>query len=171
MEITHNQDGTISYEADGMRFCIDPDERLSEHFRLRELLYSYYAQQRGIVNLPRRPEIIPALRLLCREVLEPLRQALGRPVLISSGYRTPCVNFCVGGAKNSQHVRGEAADLHCRTEEQARTYYNYIRAHLPFDQLLLEHNGRSGAWWVHVSYTQRRANRKEAREFKVKSEK
>ena len=150
-----------------MRFRINPDEQLSEHFRLRELLYSHYAEQRGIINLPRTPEIIPALRKLCREVLEPLRQAMGKPVLISSGYRTPCVNYCVGGVKNSQHVRGEAADLHCRTEQQARAYYNYIRVHLNYDQLLLEHSRKRGSWWVHVSYTTRRENRREAREMNV----
>ena len=167
MEITHNQDGSVSYEADGRQFTVFVDEQLSEHFTLREMLRSWYAEQRGIINLPRSAEVVPALRELCQKVLEPLRQAMGEPVRLSSAYRTPCLNACIGGAKNSQHMRGEAVDLWCNSETVARTYYNYIRAHLPFDQLLLEHRQRNDAWWVHVSYTSRRALRKEARMLRV----
>lgn len=163
MEITHFEDGTVGYEADGLQFRIFVDEPLSEHFKLREMLYSSYAQERGIINLPRNHEVIPALRCLCQKVLEPLRQAMGKPVLISSGYRTECLNYCVGGSRNSQHLLGEAADIYCRTETQARTYYKYIVDHLDYDQVLLEHRRSSGAWWVHVSYTTRRANRRMAR--------
>ena len=162
MEITHNPDGTLSYEAEGMRFCINPDEQLSKNFTLREMLRSNYAERLGIINLPRTPEIVPALRSLCCEVLQPLREAMGTRILLSSGYRTPCVNACVGGARNSQHTKGEAADIYCRTEALAHTYYNYIKSHLHYDQLILEHNVKAQVWWVHVSYTTRRALRNQA---------
>jgi hypothetical protein len=167
MEITHNQDGSVSYEADGLQLTVFPDRQLTEHFTLRELLRSNYAEQRGIVNLPRTAEVVPALKALCVNVLEPLRQAMGQPVRLTSAYRTPCLNACIGGARNSQHMRGEAADLWCPTESTARTYYNYIREHLSFDQLLLEHRQSNNAWWVHVSYTNRRKLRQESRELLV----
>jgi hypothetical protein len=162
MEITHYSDGTIGYEYDGCQFRFNPDQQLSEHFTLREMLRSRYAEERGILNVPQQEGIIEALRMLCQQVLEPLRKALERPVLISSGYRTECLNYCVGGVKNSQHVKGEAADIYCQNQADARTIYNYIEAHLPYDQLILEHRRQWGTWWVHVSYTTRKALRKQA---------
>ena len=162
MDITHFSDGTIGYEADGRRFRINPDEKLSEHFTLREMLRSYYAETHEIINLPREPEALPALRTLCQKVLEPLRQLLGRAVLVSSGYRTECLNYCVGGSKNSQHRRGEAADIYCGDKREAQEVYNTIMEHFTFDQLILEHRERNNAWWVHVSYTERHQNRGQA---------
>lgn len=159
MEITHNADGSIEYELDGRLLRIYPDEHFTEHFTLREMLRSNYAEQRGILNLPREEANVNALRRLCERVLEPLRQQLGRKVVISSGYRTPCLNFCVGGAKNSQHTLGEAADIYCVSEKDAREVFDIIKQSLPYDQLILENHKKSDVWWVHVSYTERRDNR------------
>lgn len=138
---------------------IDYDERLAPHFTLREMCYSQTCANLGIINRIDEPEvIIERLRLLCQNVLEPLREACGK-VIVVSGYRSECVNYVVGGVSKSQHLQGEAADLFTPTEERAREYFNYIKDHLVFDQLILERNTRRGTFWVHVSYTERKPNR------------
>lgn len=142
-------------------------QQLTEHFSLREMLYSRYAAQRGMLNPIDDPAVIDNLRLLCEKVLEPLRLAVSEPIYINSGYRSECLNYCVGGAKNSQHRRGEAVDIYCRDEQTARFYYDFMRLHLPFDQLLLEHYVKGNVWWVHVSYTTRHPLRRDARMMQV----
>jgi hypothetical protein len=83
---------------------------LSEHFELAEFLVSETAARRGIGNEPT-PEVIENLRRLCQSVLEPLRVHLKRPVVITSGYRSPALNRAVGGSPTSHHMQGRAADL------------------------------------------------------------
>ena len=84
--------------------------QLSEHFELAEFLVSETAARRGITNEPT-PEIIDNLRRLCQLVLEPLRVKLARPVVITSGYRSPALNRAIGGSPTSHHMQGRAADL------------------------------------------------------------
>jgi hypothetical protein len=83
---------------------------LSEHFDLAEFLVSETAARRGIANEPS-PEVIANLRRLCQSVLEPLRAHLERPVIITSGYRSPALNRAVGGSPTSHHMQGRAADI------------------------------------------------------------
>ena len=71
--------------------------KLSEHFELVEFLVSETAARQGIANEPT-PEVIDNLRRLCESVLEPLRVKIGRPVVITSGYRSPALNRAVGGS-------------------------------------------------------------------------
>ena len=118
--------------------------RLSNHFYLHEFTKSATAERYGLENRPS-DEVIHNLRLLCQYVLEPLREQLCCPILITSGYRQPYVNQLVGGVRNSQHMRGEAADIVVPTPLRAQAYM-YIRDCLPFDQLIMERN------WIHVSY-------------------
>ncbi len=84
--------------------------KLSEHFELAEFLVSETAARRGIANEPT-PEVIENLRRLCQLVLQPLRIKLGRPVVITSGYRSPALNRAVGGSPTSHHMQGRAADI------------------------------------------------------------
>jgi zinc D-Ala-D-Ala carboxypeptidase len=84
--------------------------KLSEHFELAEFLVSETAARRGIDNEPT-PEVIENLRRLCQLVLQPLRVKLDRPVIITSGYRSPALNRAVGGSMTSHHMQGRAADL------------------------------------------------------------
>ena len=84
--------------------------KLSEHFDLDEFTRSATADRLHIDNtIPE--ELIPNLKNLCVQVLEPLREHFGTPVVISSGYRCPALNQAVGGVPNSQHLTGEAADI------------------------------------------------------------
>jgi len=128
--------------------------QLSPHFSLEELCKSQTATRRGLDNTPP-PEAVDSLRALCANVLEPLRALLGKPIHVSSGYRSPEVNKAVGGSKNSQHLRGEAVDFTVPglTTQQV---FDVIRASdLPFDQLIQE------GTWIHVSHAHARKQRQE----------
>lgn len=124
--------------------------KLTDHFDLDEFVVSQTAERLGIDNMPP-GEVVTNLRELCENVLEPLRVALG-PVLISSGYRCLALNTAIGGSPNSQHTRGEAADLSVRGRTLAEVY-NWLRTNTPFDQLIREFPPRG---WVHVSYVRER---------------
>ena len=86
--------------------------QLSPHFSLLELTESATARQRDIANIPP-PEAVENLKRLCKGTLEPLRKALGLPVIITSGYRCKELNNIVNrSSKTSQHMLGQAADLY-----------------------------------------------------------
>ncbi len=145
----------------------DENEFLTPHFTVREMMFSHTCMRLGMINRLDEPEvIIPRLRTLCQQVLEPLRKQFG-PITVLSGFRSDCLNYVVGGVENSQHCLGEAADLYTPTKEVARSYFDYIRDNLVFDQLLLEHRKKTGSFWIHVSYTERRKNRMMVREMEV----
>ena len=121
------------------------------HFTIEELYASETAKRLGIDNKPSVQKMIN-LVYLAANVLEPLRVAMGEPVKINSGYRCEKLNKAVGGVYNSQHLKGQAADI-CIDGDmtKGRRWFNYIRDHLPFDQLIWEHD-KSGTYWIHVSF-------------------
>lgn len=135
--------------------------QLSEHFSLEEFTRSSTATARGIDNSlndsnPEHSRIIVNLRNLCREVLEPLRRHLDHPVIISSGYRCPKLNKAVGGVRNSQHMTGEAADIHIPNLTEGREWMAWIIDNLGFDQCIMEHRKNkdgSATHWIHVSFS------------------
>ena len=92
------------------------------------------------------------------EVLQPLRDFLGKPVVISSGYRCAELNKAVGGVRNSQHMKGEAADIHVENTEHLLKIMHFIMDETDFDQVIWERN-RAGTQWVHVSYKREGVNR------------
>lgn len=124
--------------------------RLSENFTLNEFLRSSTATARGIKNEPTQ-KVIDNLTALCKYVLQPLRNHYGKALTISSGYRCKALNTAVGGSKTSQHMTGEAADIHLPNMEDGRKLFEFIRLCLPFDQLIWEHDKR-GVYWIHVSF-------------------
>ena len=125
--------------------------RISKNFTLEELRDSATAKKLGIVNAPGVDEVCN-LCALVHHVLQPLRDAMGEPIKIGSGYRCPQLNRAVGGVGNSQHLTGQAADLCIDGDiQKGRKWFNYIKNHLPFDQLIWEHNSK-GTYWVHVSF-------------------
>ena len=122
------------------------------HFTLEELYRSETAKKLGIDNKPSTQQTIN-LVYLAAFVLEPLRVAMKEPIKISSGFRCQALNKAVGGVYNSQHLKGQAADLCIDGDiKKGRKWFNYIRDHLPFDQLIWEKNPKTGNCWVHVSY-------------------
>ena len=136
--------------------------RLTRNFTYEELCHSNVAERRGINNRPRTKEeekrVIENLKALCMEVLQPLRDFLGKPVVISSGYRCAELNKAVGGVRNSQHMKGEAADIHVENTEHLLKIMHFIMDETDFDQVIWERN-RAGTQWVHVSYKREGVNR------------
>ena len=124
------------------------DRKLSEHFALSEFERSDKARALKIDNrVPVR--YVSSLETLCREVLEPLRQHVGKPIRISSGYRCPALNKAVGGVTTSQHLTGEAADIHLDSIEEGREWFKWLMDNTNVDQLIWERSGSTR--WIHVS--------------------
>lgn len=118
---------------------------LSPHFTLAELTFSQAALRRGIDNTPSVPDI-DNLRRLCVTVLEPLRDLLGVPLHVDSGYRSAILNTLVGGATNSAHMEGRAVDIVPKGMSIHEAFSKIHAAELPTDQTITECNA-----WIHVS--------------------
>lgn len=119
--------------------------KISKNFSLEEFSRSDTAQRLKIDNAPASEQIIN-LCALVHHVLQPLRDHYGQPVKISSGYRCQALNKAVGGVTNSQHMRGQAADI--KIQGVTPTHIaDYIANHLPYDQVILYPT------FVHVSYS------------------
>ena len=134
--------------------------RISKNFTLDELLASATAKQQHIINAPGIEEVCN-LCALVHHVLQPLRDAMGEAIKIGSGYRCPQLNKAVGGVSTSQHVKGEAADLYIDGDmKKGKRWFEWIKSHCDFDQLIWEHNAK-GTYWVHVSYRADGKNRQQ----------
>lgn len=105
-----------------------------------------------IDNTPGTDEIA-AMKLLCKKVLEPVRENYGKPVMISSGYRSEELNRALMGSRSSQHIRGQAADFEIPGLSNL-TICRWMERRLNYDQLILEFYtpGDPASGWVHVSY-------------------
>lgn len=127
--------------------------RLSPHFHLAELTVSQTAARRGLDNTPDAAMIEQLKRTAAR--MEHVRAILGnRPILISSGYRSPAVNKACGGSRTSAHMTGHAVDFTCpgfgRPYEVAKTLSLELT---DFDQLIQEFGQ-----WVHIGFGPGRRN-------------
>ena len=132
--------------------------KLTKNFSLEEMYRSDTARRLGIDNKPQTEEVVENLRALCLEVLQPLRDHLGKPVVVSSGYRCKDLNRKVGGVENSQHLKGEAADIKVSGREELIDVMRYIMDETDFDQLIREKSGSTE--WVHVSHKRNGNNRR-----------
>ena len=132
--------------------------KLTKNFSLEEMYRSDTAQRCDIDNKPQTEEVVENLRALCTEVLQPLRDHLWKPVVVSSGYRCKDLNKKVGGVENSQHLKGEAADIKVRDREELIDVMRYIMDETDFDQLIREKSGSTE--WVHVSHKRNGNNRR-----------
>ena len=132
--------------------------QLSNNFRLSEFTRSDTAKRLGIVNECPSVEQVLNLAYLCHMVLQPLRDRFG-PIRITSGYRCPELNRAVGGESNSQHMRGEAADIHLPSVERGKEYLTFLKTLPVFDQLIWEES--KGTCWIHVSAKRLAGNRRE----------
>ena len=121
-----------------------------KYFTIEELTASPTAKRLGISNKPT-AEITASLERLVANVLDPLREAWGAPIVVTSGYRSVRLNKAVGGAKTSQHCYGQAADIRTlsdKPEDNKRLRDLFVKLNLPFDQLIDEY----GCDWIHVSH-------------------
>lgn len=122
------------------------DMQLSKNFSLEELTVSQEASRSGLRNAPNHDQTL-ALVALCTNVLQPLRDRIRRPIVVTSGFRSPTINRRIGGASASQHCKGQAADFIVPGLELRNVMQLIQNMELPFDQLLLEYNR-----WIHCSY-------------------
>ena len=119
-----------------------------KYFTIEELTRSTTARLRGIDNTPSQ-QVINNLIALVDNVLDPLREAWGKPLHVNSGYRCRALNKAVGGVPASQHMRGEAADITAGSKDANRELYSLLkRLNLPVDQAINEKDFS----WIHVSY-------------------
>jgi hypothetical protein len=134
--------------------------KLTQHFSLEEMTKSQTGSRKNIDNTPGQKEI-ENLKLLCENVLEKIRIHFGRPLNVNSGYRGLALNKAIGGAKNSQHMTGQAADIEIAGMDN-KILFCWIKDNLEFDQLILEYykEGVSDSGWVHVSWNSH-GNRKQ----------
>lgn len=135
--------------------------KISKNFTLEELTASATAKAKGISNNPGQTDIVNLCGLV-HNILQPLRNWWGKEVKIGSGYRSLALNRAVGGVSNSQHMKGEAADLCIDGDiQKGKSWFQFIKQHCEFDQLIWEKNPKTGAYWVHVSYRCDGKNRKQ----------
>ena len=118
--------------------------RLSKNFTLEEMVATSH---KGLQDTPTLA-VIQNLQRLCVLVLQPLRDAIGRPVYINSGYRSKRLNARVGGVPNSRHLQGKAADIHCDNLDYAKVIFDILRQNSNVDKAIIEQKGHS--CWVHV---------------------
>ena len=118
-----------------------------KHFSFQEFERSETAYRHGIDNTAPE-EARRNIAVLVDRVLDPLREAFGKPLTVTSGYRCPELNKIVGGAKTSHHLRGMAADISTGNRvENRRLFQLVLDLKLPFTQLIDEKNFA----WVHIS--------------------
>jgi hypothetical protein len=140
---------------------------LSLDFKLWEFIKSVTADQKGIKNLPNETEVAH-LRLLCVKVLQPARKALG-PLKISSGFRSEELNKVVGGAENSDHRLGYAADIIPYNVGTRKLAEWVVKNCSQFDQVILEFGTLKNPSWIHLSIAPR--NRKQVLRATYKKDK
>lgn len=128
-----------------------------QYFTIAELCRSATAAAHGIDNTPT-PEIRAKLEALVVNCLDPIRRIYGKPIIVSSGYRSPALNDLLikqgsGAVKGSQHTLGEAADIVPASGGSLRGIFDAAMRHGNFDQLIVEDKTRyGGGKWIHISY-------------------
>lgn len=131
-----------------------------KYFTIAELTKSETAERKGISNIPL-SEHKANLTTLVNKVIDPLREAYGKPIVVTSGYRSPMLNKAVGGVSTSQHCKGEAADIVPKDRKDMRKLFDLAKALPDFDQLINEKPDKNGVpTWIHISYSSNR-NRKQ----------
>ena len=111
---------------------------------VNEMLHSQTAEKLNIKNVPNDPIVIENLEYTI-EQLDELRRLYEHPIIITSGYRCPALNKTVGGKPNSQHVKGQAADIKWNPE-----LLQFIIDKFHYDQLIEETSKRTK--WIHISF-------------------
>jgi zinc D-Ala-D-Ala carboxypeptidase len=135
--------------------------QLSKNLSLAEVIRSETAKRKGISNMPTEAHIVN-LKLVAEKIFQPIREHFGKPIHVSSGYRSKALNDAIGGSLSSQHCSGEALDLDMDgTDITNAQVFNFIKDNLDFDQLIWEFGTDGNPDWVHVSYESSGKQRKQ----------
>jgi len=122
-------------------------KQISENFTFEEMCHSNTAKARNIENTPDASQA-ENLRKLVVRLLQPLRDIFGLPMIVNSGFRSNETNKTVGGVANSQHTKGQAADI--SVKEPRKLLSELLKSGLAFDQAILYDDGRNR--FLHISY-------------------
>ena len=131
-------------------------KNISKYITYLEATTSQTATRKGIVNIPGDKELIN-MQLVGIRVFDVVREHFKSPLRVSSFYRSLLLNNSIGGARTSQHVKGQAIDIQGTGDITNKMIFDYIKDNLDFDQLINEYNYS----WVHVSYVSKEKNRKQ----------
>jgi zinc D-Ala-D-Ala carboxypeptidase len=135
-------------------------KNISKYITYLEATTSQTATRKGIVNIPGEKELIN-MQLVGIRVFDVVREYFDIPLRVSSFYRSLLLNNSVGGAKTSQHVKGQAIDIQATGDISNKMIFEYIKDNLDFDQLIWEFGTDKNPAWVHVSYVSKEKNRKQ----------
>ena len=148
------------------------------YFNMMEFFDSPKALELRIANMAstwmEQREVEQNLETLVRKVLDPLRMDMGYPIQVNSVYRCPALNAAIEGAKNSQHMKGMAADITLIPTEKCiwnskqlnQQAFEYIRDNFVFDQLIIYGLGNDKGRFIHVSYNPNGTNRNQTLNLK-----
>ena len=127
--------------------------KLSKNLSLVEFTRSQTAKRRGIDNTPT-DDHLEAAKKLAENIFQPIREHFGKPIFITSGYRSEALNKAIGGSTTSQHSKGEAIDIDMDGHGKPTNteVFYYIKENLDFDQLIWEFGDDENPDWVHVSF-------------------
>lgn len=139
-------------------------ENISKHITFNAATRSNTAKLKGLSNTPPK-RVIAIMKITAEAVFEPVRNFFNKPIFVSSFYRSPLVNKATGSTSgdNAGHPTGEAIDVDAQVLgglTNAEIFW-FIYYNLEFDQLIWEFGNDDEPDWVHVSYTQRKKNRKQ----------
>tara|TARA_R110000796_G_scaffold111660_7_gene223222 strand:- start:122 stop:616 length:495 start_codon:yes stop_codon:yes gene_type:complete len=142
-------------------------KKISDHISYKEATYSNTAKNLGLINKPK-SEHIKNMEMLAEKVFEPLRKWVGGPIKVNSFYRSEELNSRIGGAMSSSHISGNAMDITSLGKKTNLEILHFIINNLDFDQVISEYPTNGEPRWIHVSYKNKKDNRKQALEIKRK---
>lgn len=134
--------------------------KISKHVSYSEATKSATAERKGVYNTPNATEL-QNMQILSEKIFEPIREALGgKPLRITSFFRSIALNRLIGGSSTSQHCKGQAMDIDADGSHTSnRQIFQYIVENLSFDQLIWEFGDNLDPDWIHVSYVSEEQNR------------
>ena len=140
---------------------------ISKHISYNEGVRSATATKLKIDNKPT-DDILKKMVVVAEEVFEPLREWAKHPINVNSFYRSPKLNTALKGSLTSSHMSGEAIDISTLGKKTNGELFEYIKEKLEFDQLIWEFGNDENPRWIHVSYKNKKDNRKDVLRAKYK---
>lgn len=142
--------------------------KLTKNFSLEEMTRSNTAERKGIDNSPTEDHI-QNLIYLCENILQPLRDKLGRSIRVNSGYRSEKLNNAIGGSKTSEHSLGRAADIKLVIDGENKSellYLAILEMSIPYRQMIWEFGSKETPSWIHISFNKDDNKRQKLRAYK-----
>ena len=133
-------------------------KKISKNISYKEATYSETAKRKQIANKPA-AEHVKNMELIAEKLFEPLREWVGGPIRVNSFFRSESLNREIKGAYQSQHLTGNAIDITTMGKKTNSEIFHYIKENLDYDKLIWEF-GIENPKWIHVSYVDKKANRK-----------